>query len=61
MPNKNIARYKLYLWEIHQKQVGHIKYSFSDSNRRDRRFPGLTDRCHELRRLDRSFRGFKDI
>jgi hypothetical protein len=28
---------------------------------RERCLPGLTDRCHEFRRLDRSFRGFKEI
>jgi hypothetical protein len=27
----------------------------------ERRLLGLTDRCHELRRLDRSFRGFEEI
>jgi hypothetical protein len=37
------------------------KVFLSDSDGRERRLPGLTDRCHELRRLDRSFRGFEEI
>jgi hypothetical protein len=32
-----------------------------DSGGRERHLPGLTDRCHELRRLDRSFRDFEEI
>jgi hypothetical protein len=33
----------------------------SDSDGRERRLPELTDKCHGLRRLDRSFRGFEEI
>jgi hypothetical protein len=33
----------------------------SDSDGRERHLQELIDKCHGLRRLDRSFRGFEEI
>jgi hypothetical protein len=54
-PDQGTSRYFL---PIHLRRR---QGSSSDLDGRDKCLPGVTYRCHELRRLDRSFRGFKEI
>jgi hypothetical protein len=42
--------------------IGRIETQIlSDSDGREKHLPGLTKRCHGLRRIYQSFRGFEEI